>query len=187
MAPLSSRPSTTDEIAAVGEAPTFTPSPDTGTPSAPAPSPPAPAPAPAPSPIQIDTTTGLPTNVPTTVSQGSSIPWGTIVAVGVGVVALGAVALSVKSSQVRGNPAMYGPRVARVYLEREYLDRGGYTRRGRYFGVGAPLYLYTGEGLVDKNGSVHDYVHDWVRAADRKSAMQKIRERFPNVRFSGAL
>jgi hypothetical protein len=108
-----------------------------------------------------------------------------------------------KSLAKRANPAKYGPKFARVYLEREPLDRGGYTRRGKYFGTGARLYRFTSDGVVDKYGrdtgvasaSMHPdmegvryrdgYVDGHVRAADRKSAMAKIRAVFPNVRFSG--
>lgn len=55
--------------------------------------------------------------------------------------------------------------MARLRAERVRLDRGGYTRSGRYFGTGAPLYLVT-----DDEGDIHEY----VRAASAVEARQKV-------------
>lgn len=50
-------------------------------------------------------------------------------------------------------------------LERIGIDRQGYDRRGRYWGVGAPLYRYECGG---------DGGH--VRARNREAAKSKIRQ-----------
>ncbi len=54
----------------------------------------------------------------------------------------------------------------KIYLERVPLDRGGYDKRGRYWGVGAPLYRYS-----DDSGAVDGY----VRASSRAEAKDKVR------------
>jgi hypothetical protein len=62
----------------------------------------------------------------------------------------------------------------KFYLARVPLDRGGYTPRGRYFGVGAPLFEYYSDGYE---------FHDEIRARDRKAAKAKILAVFPRARF----
>lgn len=68
----------------------------------------------------------------------------------------------------------HGPLGRMVWLERERLDRGGYTSHGEYFGVGAPLFRFSIEG-IDRD--------EHIRAADRESAKAKIRRAYPGVRF----
>lgn len=127
----------------------------------------------------------LPTGITPTVTTSHGLTSGAVFAALGAVAVLGLIGVSLmKSGPARANPA-YGPRLARAYLEREPLDRGGYTRRGRYFGIGAPLYRLTGEDLVDRHGRAHAYVDEHLRAADRDSAMRIVRERYPNVRFTG--
>lgn len=61
-----------------------------------------------------------------------------------------------------------GPRPIRLYLERVKLDSGGYDRRGRYYGVGLPLYRASDDrGDVDVE----------IRANDRAHAKDLVRRR----------
>ncbi len=64
-----------------------------------------------------------------------------------------------------------------VYLKREPLNRGGYTSRGQYFGIGAPLYRWS----VDFTNGDYDGGH--VRGATREAAMAKVREKHPGAKF----
>lgn len=59
-----------------------------------------------------------------------------------------------------------------VYLERVPLNQGGYDRRGRYWGVGAPLYRY-----YDTSGALDGY----VRAYNREEAKSKARYQSPGM------
>jgi hypothetical protein len=59
-----------------------------------------------------------------------------------------------------------------IYLERVPLNRGGYDRRGRYWGVGAPLYRY-----YDDVGAIDGY----VRAHSREEAKAKARYQSPGM------
>lgn len=59
-----------------------------------------------------------------------------------------------------------------VYLERVPLNRGGYDRRGTYWGVGAPLYRYS-----DESGALDGY----VRAHSREEAKEKVRYQSPGM------
>lgn len=53
----------------------------------------------------------------------------------------------------------------RVRTERVRLNRGGYDSRGRYWGIGAPLYrVYDDEGTIDTH----------VRAQDSAEARRKV-------------
>ncbi len=74
----------------------------------------------------------------------------------------------------RGNPR---ETAGLFFLNREPLNKGGYTRLGRYFGVGAPLYRWT----VDwPDGGSED---GYVRGATREAAMAKVREKHPGAKF----
>ena len=75
---------------------------------------------------------------------------------------------------VEAETALGGVR-ARVTLERVPLN-GGYTREGRYFGVGAPLYSYDVWTMRGTNES------GFLRAHDRASAFEKIYKLFPDLR-----
>jgi hypothetical protein len=91
-----------------------------------------------------------------------------------------------------------------IYVRRERLDRGGYTSSGKYFGIGAPLFHYEGEWEATKAWndrsrpeSVRDHysgerlfgqdyqIDDYIRAADRLGAIDKLRKMFPRAKFSG--
>lgn len=54
-------------------------------------------------------------------------------------------------------------------LRREYLDSGGYTKRGRYFGVGAPLYYWS-----FWNKDTNDEDNGYIRAHSRTDAKEQI-------------
>lgn len=58
----------------------------------------------------------------------------------------------------------------KLYLERVPLNSGGYTKSGRYFGVGAPLFRV----IDDETGQ-----YEYVRAANRAAA----KAQFPNSKF----
>jgi len=71
-----------------------------------------------------------------------------------------------------------GPRQVRLYLERLKLDSGGYDARGRYFGLGLPLYRAS-----DDRGDVDIE----LRATDRAHAKDLVRRRLGDsydVRFT---
>jgi hypothetical protein len=74
-------------------------------------------------------------------------------------------------------------------IRRERLDNGGYTSSGRYFGRGAPLFVYDGElpGYGENwDGSPKvRYIHDYVRASDRASAIAKVLREYPTAKFYG--
>ena len=65
--------------------------------------------------------------------------------------------------------------MARIYLQRVRLDSGGYDRRGRYFGVGVPLYKWSTE-FEGKDRDGH------VRGKSRAEAMSEVRREL--VRYS---
>jgi hypothetical protein len=58
-------------------------------------------------------------------------------------------------------------------LVRIPLTKGGYDPRGRYYGVGAPLYRYEGT-----DGEEMEF-----RAANRATAIGKVKNKFPHARF----
>jgi hypothetical protein len=58
-------------------------------------------------------------------------------------------------------------RPRKYHLERVYLNRGGYSKTGRYFGVGKPLYEYE-----STDGDVHGY----LRASSRAEAKKHLRD-----------
>jgi hypothetical protein len=72
----------------------------------------------------------------------------------------------------------------RIYIERVRLDRQGYTKSGQYFGVGAPLFRYSGED-PDAYYEAKKYIDDYIRAASNKEARVKIMAMFPKARFTG--
>lgn len=82
-------------------------------------------------------------------------------------------------TEIRTRPAKRGefgerlePMKVRAYLVRVRLNSGGYDIRGRYWGLGQPLYMYE---LADERGR---YVHsDHIRATDRAHAKDLIRRR----------
>lgn len=63
----------------------------------------------------------------------------------------------------------------KISIRREYLNSQGYTRCGVYFGVGLPLYF-----VQDEDGEhAGDGFGEYIRAADRESAVFKVRKYFP--------
>lgn len=74
----------------------------------------------------------------------------------------------------RDNPSEPRPKF-KIYLERVKLDRGGYDSRGRYWGVGAPLYRYS-----DDSGAIDGY----VRASSRADAKERVRYQSPGMDVS---
>ena len=54
------------------------------------------------------------------------------------------------------------------------LNSQGYTDKGKYFGVGMPLFYFT-----DEDGERCDY----IRAYDRDDAKVRIRAKYPDARF----
>lgn len=81
---------------------------------------------------------------------------------------------------VARNPSFASNFSGKFALRREKLDQGGYTSRGQYFGVGAPLFRYSGEGL--ENGT-EVYIDDYIRARDHKDAKAKIQATYPLASF----
>ncbi len=68
-----------------------------------------------------------------------------------------------------------------VSLTKVRLNRGGYDSRGRYWGVGQPLYQYD---VGDTRGGF--IMNDYIRAIDRAHAKDLIRRRLGSrydVRF----
>lgn len=65
----------------------------------------------------------------------------------------------------------------KISIARERLDRGGYDSRGRYFGVGAPLFRAS-----NASGSI-DFM---LRAKDRAAAIAKVREDYPVAKIAGS-
>jgi hypothetical protein len=59
-------------------------------------------------------------------------------------------------------------------LRRVRLNSGGYDSRGRYFGIGAPLFRY-----VSEDGSIDDE----IRGKDREDAKDEIRRTYPHAKF----
>lgn len=138
---------------------------------APPPVTPPPAPAPVPAPVPAPTTPVAPAGV------APSTPWGWIVA-GTAA-ALGLVWAFVPQTRPwKDNPAEPKPKF-KVHLERVRLDRGGYEvsgyHRGRYWGVGAPLYRYS-----DDSGAIDGY----VRAASRTEAKERVLYQSPGMDVS---
>lgn len=69
------------------------------------------------------------------------------------------------------------------HLERVKLDRGGYVasgyQRGRYFGVGAPLFLVS---AGDGKGGYVDIQDEYIRAKDRAEAKKMVKARYPDAK-----
>lgn len=63
----------------------------------------------------------------------------------------------------------------KFFLNRVSIDRQGYDSHGRYWGVGAPLFLWEEDGGRQDSG--------FLRAKDRKVAKEILRKQFPNARF----
>jgi len=62
----------------------------------------------------------------------------------------------------------------RFYLHRIRLNQGGYDCLGRYWGTGAPLYMFARE----------DDAHSgYLRAATREDAKAQVRDAHPGARF----
>ena len=60
----------------------------------------------------------------------------------------------------------------KVRLVREHLDSGGYTKCGRYFGSGLPLYSWQTEDSLD-----HQYYESgFTRGRDREDAKDRVIE-----------
>lgn len=62
----------------------------------------------------------------------------------------------------------------KIEIERVPLNRMGYTRSGKYFGTGAPLWnVYSPDG---------DYVDFHIRAVDKAAARAKVQNAYPGAR-----
>jgi hypothetical protein len=62
----------------------------------------------------------------------------------------------------------------RVSISRVYLNGGGYTSRGEYFGVGAPLHFAQNDS---------DSISFHLRAYDRADAVAEVLRRYPDAVF----
>lgn len=63
--------------------------------------------------------------------------------------------------------------MGKIEIERVPLDRMGYTRSGKYFGTGAPLWnVYSHDGEVDFH----------IRAVDKAAARAKVQNAYPGAR-----
>ena len=60
----------------------------------------------------------------------------------------------------------------KVSLRRDPVNSQGYNSFGRYFGVGAPLYQYSGP-YINPQG--------WVRALSREAAKKAVRDLHPDL------
>lgn len=67
-------------------------------------------------------------------------------------------------------------------VERVRWDRGGYDRRGRYYGNGEPAFRVTGEKknfVIARSGGTEDvYVDEIVRAPNAREARRHVAERY---------
>jgi hypothetical protein len=63
-------------------------------------------------------------------------------------------------------------KVPKLYVEKIPLDRQGYTKRGEYFGVGAPLYSFEFED------GPHSYTNGEIRANSRADAISQIKHKY---------
>jgi hypothetical protein len=70
------------------------------------------------------------------------------------------------------------PPPKKYHLTRVHLNRGGYTKTGRYFGIGKPLYEYE---------STDGEVHGFLRASDRSEAKKHLRNEQGGARFFNPL
>lgn len=60
------------------------------------------------------------------------------------------------------------------------LDRGGYTRKGKYYGIGTPLYEVEAEYEGNFEGKHHQfYLVEMVRANSVKEAKAKVLKEHP--------
>jgi len=77
------------------------------------------------------------------------------------------------------------PTLYKFSVRREYLNSGGYNDRGRYFGVGAPLFYYQGEVLISPpDREPYTDLHEgWMRAADREKVKTWVRAMYPQAKF----
>jgi hypothetical protein len=62
----------------------------------------------------------------------------------------------------------------KVSISRIRLNGGGYDRRGRYWGNGAPLFHVASD---------YDDVNFEIRVPDREAAIEEVTRRYPGVRF----
>lgn len=69
-----------------------------------------------------------------------------------------------------------GTYAGKMYLQHIRLDAGGYDPGGAYWGVGRRLYGYA---------AVDDSVNGFVRAYDRKDAIERVRRIYPKAAFFG--
>lgn len=61
-----------------------------------------------------------------------------------------------------------------IRVTREPLNRGGYTKAGRYFGIGAPLWRYaTDDAEID----------DHLRAKDKATAKAELGKKYPGAKI----
>jgi hypothetical protein len=100
--------------------------------------------------------------------------------IGISLLAAGAVAVGIVLFRETERASPPVRRVAnpddaeKLYLQRVRLNAGGYDPRGRYFGIGAPLWEYwTDRGEI----------HSRVRARDREEAKREIRKQHRSATF----
>lgn len=62
----------------------------------------------------------------------------------------------------------------KLHLRKVRLSVDGYTKAGKYFGVGKPLYRY-----FDEEGEVDSH----LRATDRADAVAKLHFLYPNAKI----
>lgn len=67
-------------------------------------------------------------------------------------------------------PKNAGPAIA---VLRVTLDRGGYDKRGRYFGIGEPLWSFESD-----DGESHGH----IRAKDKAAAKAEVKAKYPTAR-----
>jgi hypothetical protein len=80
--------------------------------------------------------------------------------------------VSCKYGAPMGRPRVTDDPTARVRLFRVHFVDGDYDRGGAYWGGGSPLYAAIGDGF-----------RDFVRAASRAAAKEKLQGQYPGLRF----
>jgi hypothetical protein len=63
-----------------------------------------------------------------------------------------------------------------ISVRRVPLNRGGYTSEGRYFGVGEPLFFFSGSDPQTGN-------FGYARGASRDAVKAKLRAKCPSFKF----
>ena len=66
----------------------------------------------------------------------------------------------------------------KLTIRKVRLDRGGYDSDGRYFGIGAPLFIVSNE----KDEETDDIKEVYIRASDKEAAKKYVKEHNPSYR-----